>query len=398
VAWLLIALLAMSAAGSVRAQEAPQSYARSDPEEYNPYMPLNPDLANGGLFIAGEYVMYRQSNPLRSQVIAFRGFVSTSAETGVLPGVPRGTGETALDVNQLTGTEYSAGYKYEIGYRFQDGGVLSFSDTRLFNANKGAGATFANHGFVVGNHFEDSFLTAPVFNFPAEFSGPTKLNGINGMPAVGGAIGIWNGAQEMTEKFTQRTEWWDLKYRQAPYYETEICRLSGWYGARYFKIRDEFTWQTIDIDITTGSGGGQNTGVYTQISSNNLYGPFIGQTWEQYIGKGLAIQLDLGAALMIDIVRERAKYASGLKDVGLPQGKTSRTDYTVAPELDGSLALMWYPWQGVQFRFGYNYMAVFNTVGSQNPVGFNFPNPDPKYNRLFLRNFDGFDAGVAFIW
>ena len=31
-------------------------------------------------------------------------------------------------------------------------------------------------------------------------------NPANQTPAVGGAIGIWNGASEMTEKFTQRTE------------------------------------------------------------------------------------------------------------------------------------------------------------------------------------------------
>ncbi len=237
-----------------------------------------------------------------------------------------------------------------------------------------------------------------MFNFPAEFSGPTKLNGTNGNPAVGGAIGLWNGAQDMTLKFSQRTEVWDLTYRLPAYYETELCRLTGSVGMRYFKIWDGFTWQTIDIDIITGSGGGQNTAVYNQITSNNLWGPFIGQCWEQYIGKGFAVQLDLGAALLLDIVRERAKYEIGLKDEGFPTGKTSRSDYTIAPELTASLALMWYPYQGVQVRLGYNYMAVFNTVGSQNPVGFNFPNPDPKYNRLFLRSFDGLDVGIAFIW
>ena len=396
VALLLAAMVAMApTAGKTLAQDAANSYTQTDPP---PYPPFNDRLEDGGLFIAGEYVMYRQSNPLRSQVLATRGFVSTNPNTGALPGVHVGSGETALDVQQLSGTQYSPGYKYEVGYKFQDGSVLSISDTRLFDGNKGAGATFANHGFVEGNNLENSFLTAPVFNFPVEFSGPpVKLIGPNGLPAIGGIVGIWNGASEMTEKFTGLTEDWDLTYRLPSYYETETCRMTGYVGIRYFKIWDGFTWTTIDIDLNTGSGGGQDTAIYTQVTSNNLWGPFVGHSWEQYIGKGFALQLDLGVAGLLDIVRERAKYEIGLKDEGFPIGKTSRSDYTLSPEVTASLALMWYPYQGVQVRAGYNLMAVFNTFASENPVGFDFPNPDPKYNRE-TRFFDGLDIGIAFIW
>ncbi len=152
----------------------------------------------------------------------------------------------------------------------------------------------------------------------------------------------------------------------------------------------------IDIDVTTGVGGGQNEADYTCIASNNLWGVTVGQCWEQYIAKGFSFQLDLGAAALIDIVRERAKYELGLRFFG-PEGKMSRSDYTFAPELTGSLALMWYPYPGIQVRAGYNTMAFFNTIGSENPVSFDFADPDPKFDRIF-RIFDGLDFGIAFIF
>jgi hypothetical protein len=396
VAALLTAVVFTALTGGGTLAQAPMpGYFQTDPP---PYPPFNDRLQDGGLFIAGEYVMWRQMNPLKPQLIAIQGFTSTSAETGFPIGTFVGNALPALDVRDVTGEQFSPGYKYEIGYRFQDGSVLSISDFRLFNANKTSGATFARPDFQVGANFENSFLFAPVFNFPPEFSGPPKVLNTAGTPSVGGAIGIWNGASIMTEKFSGRTEIWDLTYRLPSYFETETCRLTGSVGFRYFKLWESFQWTSIDIDLTTGTGGALNTAVYTQISSNNLWGPFISHSWEQYIGKGFGWQFDLGAAILLDIVRERAKFEVGAKDLGTPEGKKARSDFTIAPELTGSLALVWYPYQGVQLRAGYNVIGLFNTVASENPVAFNFAAPDPKFNRFFARYLDGFDVGVAFIW
>ena len=402
VAGLFAAVLAVTLMAARASAQGTSGYFQTDPE---PYPPFSRNLNDGGIFIAGEYVMYRQTNPIKSQVLGLRGFTVTLPNavpdpTGTFPlavGTFVGNQSVALNTNDLTGEEFAPGYKIDLGWRFQDGSVLSLSTLRLFNATKTSGATFAAPGFNVGQTLENSFISAPVFNFPPEFSGPDKITDAAGNPIQGAAVGIWNGASIMTEKFETRTEIWDLTYRLPAFYESETCKMSGWFGGRYFRIHDQFYWATIDINANTGTGGGLNEGDYTAIASNNLWGVDTGLSYEQYLGNGFAVQLDLGAAALLDIVRERAEYTLGLRDTG-PEGKKSRSDYTFAPELTGSIALMWYPVQGVQVRLGYNAMAVFNTIGTENPVSFNFAAPDPTFNRIPLRLFDGFDFGVAFIF
>ena len=115
------------------------------------------------------------------------------------------------------------------------------------------------------------------------------------------------------------------------------------------------------------------------------------------LGHGFAAQLDTNFAPFFNVVKERAKYETGVSDQGAAEMKRAKTDYTAVPEFDAKVSLMWYPTEFIQFQFGYNAMAFFNTVVSQVPVDFNYGSLTPTYNRVF-RYFGGFSASVGFIF
>src|SRR5262249_24734832 len=101
------------------------------------------------------------------------------------PGQFVGSGTPALNVNQLTGQDYyTPGFDINLGYRFDDGSSLSLNWRYLTETQFRAGATLAPKNAAVGRDLADSFLFAPVFNFPPEFSGaPNKIQ-------IGGGLGI----------------------------------------------------------------------------------------------------------------------------------------------------------------------------------------------------------------
>src|SRR5262249_11306939 len=149
---------------------------------------------------------------------------------------------------------------------------------------------------------------------------------------------------------------------------------------------DPFTGAIVSGTIVTGpltlDEGPQDTAIYTNIVSNRMYGPFIGVGNEYYLGHGFSISLDLKAAIMLDIVKERAKYERG--DFAT-EAKRSRTEYTVVPEVQAQLNLWWYPIEGVAVRVGYNAFGFFNTIAAEKPIAFNFGGLDPPWEHRFLR-------------
>src|SRR5262249_17462415 len=151
-------------------------------------------FSEGGFFVDGEYVMFRQTNPIHPQTIALTGFVNTSPVLGNV-GEFRGSAIPALNANFVSGPDtYQPGFKVGLGYKFEDATTLSLDWMYLFNSHRTGGATFARKDFAVRQDFADSFLFAPVFNFPPEFGGPNDIADAAGNPIVGAANGIWNGA------------------------------------------------------------------------------------------------------------------------------------------------------------------------------------------------------------
>ena len=378
---------------------------------------------DGGLFAAAGFVSYRQTNPLHSQLVGQRGFIVSAPLIPIqntnganflttlgAPGTLEGSGAAALDVNQVSGpTDFEPGMTAEIGWKFGDGSSFSVKWLYIDEVNLGASATLVPRGQLVGSNFANSFLFAPVFNFPSDFAGPlNKITVPNPsfvqgggqppfVPAPGAAYGIWNGASIMTEQFLQRTQQWDGIYR-VPMYETENYRLSGLVGPRFTWIWERYKWVTSDLDVN-GNNSPDWTAQYTNVTSNRMYGVNVGCEQECYLGHGFAADVQLHFTGYEDSVKEEVKYqlargANGQADPG-PVAKRSRVQWTFVPEPELTLGMSWFPIEAVEIRAGYDIQAFFNTVSMHQPIDFNYGAVDPRYETNTVRLMDGFNLGIG---
>jgi hypothetical protein len=362
--------------------------------------PLGHDrMDKGGLFLHGEFVMFKQTNPVKEEPVAFTGFqLFTNLGQLALPGAFIGSHQLRLDTEDVAGpSTYQPGFRVGIGWRFENGAVLDLSYMNLQKAVYNHSASLVPPNGQVGPFQENTFLFSPVFNFPIEFAGPpnkvSSTFGQGGDP-LGAAFGIWNGAIEQSLEFDQRTSEVQLTLR-VPIFETECWRCYGLVGPRFFWIWERFKWRTVSADAL-GDSLPTDVGIYTNIVSNRMYGPHLGCGQEWYLGHGFACNVDLDGALYLDIVKERAKYELGLKDAS-PQSKRSITDYAIVPEARANLGIMWYPHEAIQIRAGYDAMAFFNSKASKQPIDFDWGSVAPPYSHIF-RLFHGFNAGIAIIF
>jgi hypothetical protein len=393
-----------------------QDYYPPDPQLPFPLYSTRPDA--GGFYSWGEFMFFRQTNPLKNERIAQRGLVdfdgSITAALGsnvvfpnnvpsvVIPPVPHpgifiGSGNTALSSEDAHGPQtYEPGFRFGLGWRFRDGVAVEASWMHLFEARYTAIATLVPPNLQAGEVLEETFLFSPVFNFPSDFAGPANKLRV-GNPLA--AFGIWNGASVMTLDFLQRFDQFDITGR-IPLYETDCSRCYGLIGPRLVWFWERFKWRTIDVDVNGAQpDGGADSAVYTNIVSNRLYGVHLGggdefRLCDTPIGT-FSVSLDLQAALFADIVKERAKYERG---DGETTSKRSRTEYKFVPELEGQVNFWWYPVEGIQVRVGYDANAFFNTVSSPYPVDFNYGRVDPGWKDGTFRFLDGITAGVGFIF
>jgi hypothetical protein len=430
---LLTAALALHPGATVRGQDVPPA----DPVMPFPLYHDRPET--GGLYWTGEYVMYRQTNPLEHQPIAFRGFFDVDGSITGHPGGHVGSFEPVLFADQAGGPgTYQPGFRTGIGWRFEDGISLELSWMHLTKAQYwGVVSGVSPPGFGSDKSLANTYISAPVFNFPPEFSGPqidgpalsTPIPRVGGngqlIPNLNAGYGVWNAADVMSIEFDQRFEQVDLTGR-VPIWESDCYRCYGLAGFRAVWLWERFKWRTVDqgfiatgdispeINVNTLTGtilpgtplfkltnvqpdlSPLNAAIYTNIVSNRLYGPSLGFGNEWYLGHGFAVSADVLGVLSIDVVKERAKYELGQKDQA-PQAKRSISTYTIAPEVQGSLNLWWYPIEGVQMQVGWDAMAFFNTIGSPEPVSFNYGGLDPAWRSVY-RFFDGFHAGIGFIF
>ena len=70
-------------------------------------------------------------------------------------------------------------------------------------------------------------------------------------------------------------------------------------------------------------------------------------------------------------VKERAKYERDDRFTG-PENKRAIHDWTVVPEFEALLGVMWYPTDSIQLYLGYDVMLFLNTVASPRPIDFNY--------------------------
>jgi hypothetical protein len=479
-----------------QSQQFVQQYAPADPQLPIPLGSTRPE--DGGFYTYGKALLYRQSNPLREQLVAVRGLfaydtggqqvlVSVPAFRPVIPGtsipallpgdvpdpshdttappgggggtqvinglvitfppiitggVPMvqgqfvinnsvqqlpglftqpgfaGSGQTALDVDNLrTRNPYQPGFELGVGWKFGDGSAVYLSWLYLTEVQHRAAATLAPPagfnppGVNVDPNLTQTFLFAPVYNFPPEFAGADfKVNVPTGaISAVlrNGAplpirlnpqtvFGIWNGASIMTIEFRQRFQQWEMGYRE-PVWETETYRLSGLVGPRFSWLWEKFKWTTTSIgqqpDGTIISGP-EFVGIYSNITSNRMYGLHAGCEQEWYLGRGFALTLKTEGALFVDSAKEYSKYERAAKHMG-PENKLDKIEWAFVPELQASLGLMWYPTEFIQIYAGYDAFSFFNTRASPRPIDFNYGGLNPRWTHVD-RFFDGWAAGLAF--
>jgi hypothetical protein len=395
-----LAALAVLAPGRSLAQESwPQggfATGYAPPAVQLPYPLYNTHPEVGGLFLAGSYIMYNQTNPIKGQEIAVRGFVATDdtvLNAAGSAGTFVGSRNNALDAGQVSGPyTFEPGFQLEAGWKFGDGSALTATFWWIATNQYSAAATLAQpigNGLIRSDQ-ADTFLFSGVFNFPSDFAGaPNKV-------ATGGpysVYGIWNGASTMTESFRQWAEQFYLTYRK-PFYETENYRASALVGPRWIRLSDKFTWTTTDLD-----GFGQSSpiyvGIYNNQVTNNNYGAWTGLQQEWYLGWGLAAMLNIDGGIFLDSVTTEVDYQRG--DRGGPENKRGRHLWRPAAEAQITPSIMWYPLEGIQLQFAYDFFAIFNTVASPQPVDFNYSSLTPPLQDI-TRFFNGFQATIAFIF
>jgi hypothetical protein len=396
----------------------------------------------GGFYTALEFTMLNQTKALGSQVVAVRGFFDTTGlingTTVIRPvfdpttglrllnaaGVPivqvtnvRGTAGTfvgsrtiALSTENINRTSFEPGFNITLGYRFDSGFSLSASYMRTFDAKYTASASLVAPGFKVGGptipdtgtgvgspSVADSFLTANVFNFPNNFSGPqfdTNFDGNvldeDGNPRTNLTYGIWNAATQMDILFTQRFQTFELMGR-LPVYSTDYSRTYALAGGKFAWFYENFRWRTVNTDVN-GIALEQDIAEYNNKLSQRLYGPVIGCGNEIYLTQGFAASLDTTGGLLIDFSKATAKYELGDETI---QNKRTTKRVLITPNVNVGANLWWYPLQNIQVRLGYQGQFYFNTQYMADPISFNYGAIDPGYDNKFLRIVHGLNVGIG---
>jgi hypothetical protein len=357
-------------------------------------LPLGHDrYEQGGLFLGMGFAMYQQSNPLRHENVAVRGSVDTNGSITGTPGTFIGTGDPALDVQGISGNaKFAPGFKVFTGWRFNDGSALEIDYMHIWSTHVSQTATSVPAQFQVGPDLAESFLFSPVFNFPGDYAGPDRKT-IRGTRLA--LYGIWNGASVETIDFVQHFDEVQLTWRE-PIVETDCYRCYGLVGPRFDWIWERFRWRTVSVDLT-GAAGPTDVAIYTNIVSNRMYGGSMGVGQDWWLGHGFSVSLDLRASIFMDVVKERAKFELGLKDLP-PQNKRAFTDFTVVPQAQATFNLSYNPFEAVQFRIGYDFMGFFNTIASEHPVTFDWGGVNPQWVHDPFRFIDGFQASVGFVF
>ena len=387
---VLAAVVAVVWPGGAKAQEG----GFQTPINSGDVIPIPTGRAGDPGFYTGfEFVMLTQTRALGNQDIAFRGFRDTQ---GILTGIPNtfiGTGEVALDTRHMGRREFQPGFRVEAGYKFDTGTRIYANYLQLYDAHYTAGAT-QYPATINRQDLSDTFLFSPVFNFTTAFSGP-QLDTAFDTAANGGFTtpGIWNAADVIDTKFTQRYQQAEFGMR-TPLYATEYSSVYGLSGARFAWFFERYTMRTVDLD-QNGNSSPAFAARYTNTLSQRMYGLFVGCGHEVYLGQMFSASLDLTAAGYMNVHKERAKYELENRAT---QSKFGRVGFDLVPSATAEFNLWMYPVEGVQLRLGYSGLTFFNTRYMREPVGFNFGQIDPNYGTRYFRLLHGFNVGVGFFF
>jgi hypothetical protein len=410
--WIIAGLLAaagiLAGPASDRARAQPTGWDVSGNEGPPLWAPVGTYQHDGsGVYAGIEGVLLSMKREVGLQQIAFRGVMLNSGSANiVLPNIQQGnfvgSREPALDTDNLGRTTWGAGLRFTLGYRMDNGWNFSVSWLHLFDVKYSGGAGMLGPNFFEpGPLMENTFLTAPVYNFSPDFVGRNPFP--NPPWAANPTIGIWNAASDMTILFTQRFDNWDFAGK-FPVFETENARSYAIAGARYSWIWERFQWRTVKPEVVDNGAGefvfatsADSAARYINTLSQRMYGPMVGVGHEVMLYAGQAGAFGFGCevtgAALLNIGKERAKY---IREDETTQVKRVWNEQVIVPNVNAAFNLNWQPMDGVSFRFGYNFLMYFNTKYMEEPVSFNAGALDPAYGVKLFRLIHGTNFGVSF--
>ena len=366
------------------------------PVNSDPVIPIPTGQAGQpGFYTSVEFTMLFMTKSVGAQTIAIRGFFDSNGVITGTPGTFLGTGAKALTTQDLgSGATGMPGFRLEVGYKFDTGTRVYANYLQVYDAHYSAGATQVQRGFAARPDLSDTYLTSRVFNFTRAFGGP-QFDTAADTAGNGGfnSYGIWNAADEIQVKFTQRYQQAEAGLR-TPLYATDYSSVYTLAGARFAWIFERFSWRTVDID-NAGNAPPQSVALYTNTLSQRMYGAFVGCGHEVYLGSMFSASLDLTAAGFMNVAKGRAKYKLGDETT---QSKFGRDTFSIVPSGTADFNLWVYPVEGVQMRLGYSGLTYFNTRYMRDPIGFNFGNINPDYGTKYFRIIHGFNAGIGFFF
>ncbi len=400
-----------------------------------------------GFYVAMEALIMRMNNPLNSQAVAFRGlwddtgfirgtggllnvfdvtdpdnplYITTLFNEPGTSGQFLGTGQVAMQTQDVGGNRFVPGTRFTLGYRLRNGIAFEGNYMSLVASRQTSTAGIMPPvQFGVRNDFSDSFLSSPFYNFGPYLSGPSNdvvsnvfllplppggggfvgivdPDLIDELSTFGGflvpAYGITNGAEIMEQDLRQRFASSELNMR-VPIFQGDVTRTYWTGGVRWMGSEERYRLRIVDFDVDS-EGGPENSMVYSNKIKNHYYGVQSGLGTEAYLGYGFAFGVDAKIGVSAENSKAAVKVERG---DGLYSTKRSNNQFLVAPHVQGGAYIWWYPIEGVQIRAGYEFLGIFNARRSPSPIDFDLGRLQPKYENMFM-SIDGFTLGVAFIF
>jgi hypothetical protein len=398
IGWIILAAALWLAPGYARAQ-----YQEVPPTLFTGFF-SHPRYEEGGFFVYMDAVVWHMDRRIGDQAVAFRGSIDMDGSvTHLVPPAKFGSFAEALNTNQLNGPgTWTPGFDVGLGWRFESGVAVTGSWIHLSDVRYNVSAGIIPPNFAIGALQENSFLFSPVSNFSPMYAGPrdvptsTPPNPATD-PTATALYGIWNGAENMSIEILQRFDMATITGR-FPLWQSDDCRIYTLFGPRAIIMYERFKWRTVDLDFA-GQGTDSNNADYTNVVSQRLYGLHLGVGHEWYLGEmphlgSLSWSLDAEASLYGDWVKARVKYE---REDHATAASRARNFFHLAPGVEAKASLWWYPWEAVQVRVGYNFLALFNTLASERPIDFNMGTVNPAFDSV-NRIFHGLDIGVGFVF
>jgi hypothetical protein len=420
-------------------------------------LPLMWDARNEGPFFAMEAVAMRINNILGGQLVAQRGFwddtgLARGDPTGPVlivqdgrnansqiallladagtPGQFVGSGAPAMYVSDVNdASRFTPGTRLTAGWRLRNGLVFDVSYLQLVAARgKASVGIIPPRSESLRDDLANSFVSTPFFNYTPEFAGAQRdvisdvflfpvppntgtVSLVNPGSATGApneiitddasiddiiafrgtpiaAYGVGNAAEIIVASYRQQFNTGELNVR-VPLFQGDVTRTYFTGGFRYAFLQERYRLYITDLDVE----GNKFMMRYTDRIKNRYYGMQLGLGSEAYLGLGWSFSVEAKAG----VAAENSLASTEIANLLNSSFHQEDNQFGVVGLFQGGAYIWWYPIEGVQLRFGYEYLGIVNARRSPNPLDYNLGSLSPTRERKYL-SVDGVTVGVGFIF